>query len=131
MKQTLFSILVAGVLIGGSILLTTKQSSGDSASASVDNVSVVDGTQIIALTAKGGYSPRITKAKADMPTVLKVNTKGTFDCSSSIAIPSLGYRGNLPLSGATDIPIPPQKSGTTIRGLCGMGMYDFSINFES
>ncbi len=95
-----------------------------------NNVIMVDGKQVITINAKGGYFPRVTAAKADTPTVIKMNTQGTFDCSSAISIPSLGYRNNLPPSGETLIDVPPQKSGTVMRGLCAMGMYNFSINFD-
>ena len=91
---------------------------------------MVDGKQIIMISAKGGYSPKVTTAKADMPTVIKMDTQGTFDCSSALTIPSIGYRNNLPPSGETAIDVSPQKAGTTVRGLCAMGMYNFSINFN-
>lgn len=95
----------------------------------VNNVSIADGKQIIEITAKGGYSPRVTTAKAEMPTTLKVNTNGTFDCSGALAIPSIGYRKNLQPSGTVDIDVPEQKVGTKLRGVCAMGMYSFTINF--
>ncbi len=96
----------------------------------VNNVSIVNGKQIITINAKGGYSPRVTTAKADIPTVIKVATNGTFDCSSALAIPSIGYRENLSPSGATEIEVPSQKVGTTMQGLCAMGMYNFAIHFN-
>lgn len=106
---------------------------GDKGSSSLqpaNNVSVVDGKQIITVNAKGSYSPKVTTAKANMPTVIKMNTQGTFDCTSALSIPGLGYRSNLPPSGETLIDVPPQKAGATIRGVCAMGMYSFSINFN-
>ena len=129
-KTTPISILVAAVLIGGAIMLSGGKTPSDTASKNADNVSVVDGKQVITIHAKGGYSPRVTTVKAGIPTVIKVATNGTFDCSSALTIPSLGYRNNLPPSGETAIDVPPQKAGTTIRGLCAMGMYNFSVNFN-
>jgi len=99
-------------------------------SESKQNVEIKDGIQYISIDAKGGYTPSTTLAQADLPTVVKVNTKGTFDCSSALVIPDLGYRNNLPSSGETVIDVPPQKTGTKIQGLCAMGMYNFSINFN-
>lgn len=96
----------------------------------LNNVSMVDGKQVIEIDAKGGYSPRISIAKADTSSVIKVNTKGTFDCSSSLVIPSLGYEKNLPMTGETLIDVPPQKAGTSLQGLCSMGMYSFQVQFE-
>ncbi len=128
MKPTVIAILVAGVLIGGAIMLGGK--SNQPSTDSVDNVSVIDGKQIITVDAKGGYSPKVTIAKAGIPTVLRVQTNGTFDCSSALTIPTIGYRANLPPSGITEIEIPPQKAGTSLNGICAMGMYNFSINYN-
>lgn len=131
MKSNIFSIILAGVIIGGAIVLSGGVSVNDpDDSLFVDNVSIVDGRQFVAIEAKGGYIPRVSTAKADIPTTIKVKTSGTFDCSSSLVIPSIGYRSNLPLSGTTDIELPPQKEGTTIQGLCSMGMYSFSVKFQ-
>ena len=62
MKATIISIIIAVVLIGGAALLA-KGGSSESPEAAVNNVSVVDGKQVIEITAKGGYSPRVTNAK--------------------------------------------------------------------
>ena len=129
-KTTAISILVATVLIGGAIMLSGGGKDSNTNTSATDNVSVVDGKQIITINAKGGYSPKVTTAKAGMPTVIKMDTQGTFDCSSALTIPSLGYRNNLPPSGETAIDVPPQKAGTTMRGLCAMGMYNFAVNFN-
>lgn len=129
MKSTVISIIVAVLFIGGALLLGGG-ASGGSTVASIDNVSIVDGKQIIEITAKGGYQPRTTIAKAGVPTALKINTKGTFDCSAAISIPSLGYRKNLPPSAETLIDIPVQEAGTTLKGICAMGMYSFNVQFE-
>jgi plastocyanin domain-containing protein len=59
-----------------------------------------------------------------------MQTTGTFDCSSTLNIPSLNYQKNLPATGVTEIEIPPQPAGSTIEGLCGMGMYKFEIAFK-
>ncbi len=129
MKFIIISILVATVIIGGTIILLQKNTPSSVRAAS-STVSVVDGKQIVSITAKGGYSPRTNTAKAGVPTIIRVTTNSTFDCSSALTIPSIGYRKNLPLSGVTDIELPPQQAGTTLQGLCSMGMYNFSINFQ-
>ncbi len=131
MKYTALSILIAGVLIGGAIILTGGNKNKTARiEQATNNVTVIDGRQIITINAKGGYSPRITTAKAGMPTLIKVATNGTFDCSSALTIPSIGYRANLSPSGVTDVEVPPQKAGTRLQGLCAMGMYNFSVNFN-
>ena len=94
------------------------------------NVTVVDGKQIITITSKNGYSPKVSIAKADMPTVIKMVTNGTFDCGASVSIPSLNYQKSLPATGETLIDVPAQGKGTTLNGTCSMGMYNFSIKFE-
>ena len=122
MKKTAISILVAVILIGGTIFLTRGNNNLNN---NINNVSIVDGKQIITINAKGGYAPQITTAKADVPTIIKMDTRGTFDCSSALVIPSLNYRKSLPPSGETLIDVPPQKAGTKLQGLCAMGMYNF------
>ena len=89
----------------------------------------MDGKQIIEMTAKGGYEPNKSVAKAGVPTILRFDTNGTFDCSSSVRIPSLNISQNLPISGKTDIDIGVQKVGN-FQGTCGMGMYPFEVKFE-
>ena len=130
MKMTL-AIITAFIIIGGAILLTNKGNSSTQTTQeeNIHNVSIVDGKQIIEIKAKGGYSPRVSVAKANMPTVLRFDTKGTFDCSASIRIPSMNVSKILPNSGSTDVDLGNPKLGT-LQGTCGMGMYPFEINFQ-
>ncbi|MGC9610676.1 MAG: cupredoxin domain-containing protein [Minisyncoccia bacterium] len=126
------SILISAVIVGGAVLFTQGRnpSPQSGVSAPVDNVSIADGKQIIEIAAKGGYRPGESIAKAGVPTVLRFRTNGTFDCSSSIRIPSLNISKVLPSSGNTDIDIgTPQLS--TLLGTCGMGMYRFQVDFRS
>ncbi len=130
-KYILFGIIAVVVLVGGIVLVLSTGSKTDSKStAEQGDLSIVDGKQIIDITAKGGYSPKVITAKADMPTILRVNTNSTFDCSSTLSIPSIGYTANLPPTGTTDVPVPPQRAGTRLNGLCAMGMYNFEVNFN-
>ena len=94
------------------------------------NVSTENGEQILEVTAKGGYSPATVNAKSNAITTLRIKTSNTFDCSSSLVIPKLNIRKNLPANGTTDINIPPQEKGTTIAAACSMGMYRFNIIFN-
>ena len=129
MKATVISIIAAAVLIGGALMLTGSGGE-DVQVADANNVSVVDGKQIIEIRAKGGYQPRKSVARAGIPTIIRFNTKGTFDCSSSVRIPSMGISRSLPQSGSTDIDIGNGRLGT-LQGSCGMGMYPFEIDFRS
>ena len=95
----------------------------------VDKSAQKASSQIIEITAKGGYTPRVSIAKAGIPTILRFNTNGTFDCSSSVRIPSLDIFKYLPQSGTTDIDLGIQSAGT-LNGSCGMGMYPFEIQFQ-
>lgn len=107
-----------------------KQSSNNAQTLASDNVRVENGKQIITINVKGGYFPKKTEAKSGIPTVIRMNTRGTFDCSSALTIPDMDYQKNLPPSGETDIDVPSQNPGTTIQGLCSMGMYGFSVSFK-
>lgn len=132
MKTTIFAVIIGLVLIGGAMALTQNKKSTvmPEGISDLSNVTVTDGKQIVAITAKGGFSPVVSKAKASMPTILKIETKATFDCTSIVNIPALNYQENLPPTGVTQIDIPPQPAGSTLEGLCGMGMYRFEIMFE-
>ena len=135
MKPTIIAILIVVVLIGGAFVYSrNKNVSDDTRKEEIkevkSNVSIVDGKQIITIDARGGYFPQMTIAKADMPTIIKVETKSTFDCSSALVIPDLNYQKNLPPTAVTEIEVPPQKAGEEIQGLCSMGMYSFQIKFE-
>jgi len=127
--KTFAAIVIAVLLVGGAMSLLFG-GGGSGATGAQGVASTENGTQIVEISARGGYSPRVTSAKAGVATTLRVKTRGTFDCSSALVIPSLGYRANLPPSGMTEIQIPPQSAGTSLRGVCVMGMYNFSINFN-
>ncbi|OHA16803.1 MAG: hypothetical protein A3C79_00535 [Candidatus Taylorbacteria bacterium RIFCSPHIGHO2_02_FULL_45_28] len=129
MKATIISIVVAVILIGGAFVLA-RGGDNDASTVPTNNVTIVDGKQIIEINAKGGYQPRKSIAKAGIPTIIRFNTKGTFDCSSSVRIPSLNISKLLPQSGATDIDIGSGQLGT-LQGSCGMGMYPFEVEFQS
>lgn len=122
-----FSIVFAAVVVGYVIVSNGRQNDGI---APENNVIVVSGKQIITIGARGGYSPRLTSAKAGIPTTIKMKTSGTFDCSAALVIPALDYRSFLPATGESLIEVPAQKPGSTLQGLCAMGMYGFVIKFD-
>lgn len=129
MKPLPLAITVAALLILGSLLLTRGSPDAQNA-PQANNVSIVDGQQIIDITAKGGYTPRRSTAKAGIPTILRFHTSGTFDCSSAVRIPSMGVSKNLPPTGTFDVVITNPQAGP-LQGMCGMGMYPFQVNFEN
>lgn len=128
---TIIAIIIGGAFVIGAFILSQGTSTtAPTNSSKENNVTVENGKQIVTISAKGGYSPKVTEAKADMPTTLRVKTQGTFDCTSTLNIPSLSYQKDLPPTGVTEIEIPPQQVGTILEGLCGMGMYKFEIAFK-
>ena len=133
MKTTIISItsvvLALVIIMGANFLSSRSQSISVNKEPTKNNVTVDSGTQIVEITAKGGYDPRKSIAKAGLPTTLRVDTSGTFDCSSTIRIPSLNISKNLPQSGVTDIDLGTQLAGV-VHGTCGMGMYPFEIDFQ-
>ncbi|TSC61753.1 MAG: hypothetical protein G01um101448_328 [Parcubacteria group bacterium Gr01-1014_48] len=128
MNLTVISILVAGLLIGGTIMFSSGSSNVQAGAA--ENVTIMNGKQIVEITAKGSYAPRVSLAQANIPTVLKVKTQGTFDCTAALAVPAVAYKAMLPSTGETLIEIPPQKPGSIVQGICGMGMYNFKVRFD-
>jgi hypothetical protein len=136
MKAILASSIFGLLLIAGAVIYSRSADeynpapidNAGGAGMKIDNVSVVDDVQIVELQAKGGYWPRKSVAQAGVPTILRFNTKGTFDCSSYIRIPSLKIAKALPQTGQTDIDLGIQEKGV-FRGSCGMGMYPFEIEF--
>lgn len=132
-KSTLnkFFIVLGILIIATPLLLIGMSNSNKSEDVKDSNEIVIEGDkQILNLLARGGYSPKVVNAKADMPAILKVETKSTFDCSSAFTIPELKISENLPMTGITEIEIPAQKAGTVIDGTCSMGMYSFKIKFS-
>lgn len=94
------------------------------------NVEIKDGVQYITIIAKGGYSPKTSIATAGIPTKLIIKTNGTYDCSSSLVIRSIGYKKILPQTGEEIIDLGIKNTGEILKGVCGMGMYNFEVRFE-
>ena len=129
MNSTTISIVVAVLIVFGAILFSQRGStSGVAVTTNADNTSIVDGKQIVTVLAKGGYFPQKSVAKSGIPTFVRFTTNESYDCSSSIRIPSLDISRSLPQTGTTDIEIGTPSSGI-VNGTCGMGMYSFEINF--
>lgn len=135
MKKSLLSI--GGIIAIGALIFVFSNRSpktttyGEQAAENSANVYTENGKQVVEIAAKGGYAPHSSIAKAATPTIIRVKTSSTFDCSSSLRIPTINYFKNLPPTGTTDIEIPNQQAGTTLKALCSMGMYTFSVQFKS
>ncbi len=129
MKTTITAIILAILIIGGALWYSNKGSDTTN-NVPVNNVTVVDGKQIIEINVKGGYQPRKNVATAGIPTIIRFDTNGTYDCSIAVRIPSLSIAKNIPPVGSTDIDLGTPKSGL-LRGMCAMGMYSFEVEFKS
>ncbi len=140
MNKKAYFIICVAIVIGLGIVFISNSKSKDSTNKitpisikqnnnPVENSEVRDGIQYITITAKGGYSPKISNAKAGIPTKLIIKTNGTYDCSSSIVFNSIGYKKILPQTGEEIVDIGTYKTGEEFQGLCSMGMYNFVINF--
>ena len=96
MNKTASIILTLALVVGIGIVFIGGSKSKDSANSvsgqSAQNVEIKDGVQYITIDAKAGYSPKVSTAKAGIPTKLIVKTNGTYDCSASLVIRSLGYQ---------------------------------------
>lgn len=127
MNKTASIIVTVGLILGIGIIFWggSKDNGG-----SVNNVEIKNGVQYITINAQGGYSPRTSSAKAGIPTKLIMKTNGAYDCSASLVIRSIGFQKILPQTGETEIDLGIKKAGETTQGVCGMGMYNFSVNFN-
>src|SRR3989338_2822069 len=123
MNKLTLIIITLGLVVALGIIFTGGTKSAQS-------VEIKDDVQYITIDAKGGYFPKVTEAKAGLPTKLIMKTNGTNDCSASLAINSVGFQKILPQNGETEIDIGIPKAGVPLRGVCGMGMYSFVINFS-
>src|SRR3989344_4641689 len=128
--QMLTALAISATVIGIAFWIVPTNSEVSGGGLPAPTAVIVDGTQIIDITAKGGYSPRVVVAKAGIPTVVRIATKDTFDCSASVVIPRLSYQKFLQPSGIEEIQITADQATGTLQGLCSMGMYNFKIKLE-
>ena len=136
MNKTALTIIIAGLVLGIGIVFLggskkNNTETNETQVNSVQNVEVKDGVQYITINVKGGYSPKVTNAKAGIPTKLIMKTNGTYDCSASLVVRPIGFQKILPKTGEETIDLGTPKAGSPIQGVCGMGMYSFKINFEN
>ena len=123
MNKTVYIIIAFALIVAIGIIFA-------SGTESTQSVEIKNGVQYIRINALGGYSPQITEAKGGMPTKLIIETNGTYDCSAALVIPSISFQKILPQTGKTEIDLGISRAGETLKGLCGMGMYSFIINFS-
>lgn len=129
-KNLIVAVGVGALIIVGAFLMREKPADTEAVvpTTITDNVSMEGEKQVVTIGAKGGYLPEVSVAKAGVPTIVRFNTTGTFDCSASVSIPSRDVSQVLPQTGTTDIDIGTNQKGP-LEGSCGMGMYPFQIEF--
>lgn len=125
-KYTTASLIVSAALIFGAYLLV----GGSGAPLDSSAVTMENGTQVITIEAKNGYSPQNIAAKAGVPSVIRFVTKDTYDCSASVTIPKLGFNKLLSSTDSVEVPVSKEIAQGTLNGTCGMGMKNFKIQFN-
>ncbi len=128
-------IVALGVLIAAGIVWYGAEKPRASTPERADpprvaSATTEDGVQYVDIVARGGYTPRTTQAVAGTSTIIRLHTEGTYDCSSAVVIPALGFEAVLGPNGVREVPVPADKAHGTLEGLCSMGMYRFSVVFE-
>lgn len=129
-KSTIISIVISIALVGGTLSLLSGNAPSGGEGGQSQNIEVRDGVRYVTVTAKGGYSPRVTRLQGGVPTKLVVKTDGTYDCSASLVVRSAGFQKVLQPVGEEIIDLGIPKSGERVQGVCGMGMYNFKIDFN-
>lgn len=122
--KNLTLLLIIAIFLGGVYYLGSRSQAVPKAQT---EISIINGQQVIDLTAKGGYSPKDIQVKSGIPIKLRVITQNTFDCSSAFRIPKLNIFKGLPPSGVTEFDLPALQSGEVLPGNCSMGMYRFNL----
>lgn len=131
MNKTVSIVITIVFVMGIGVAFFGQSNKSDDSTGiqSTQNVEIRDGVQYITINARGGYAPAVSEAQASIPTKLIVKTNGTYDCSSSLVIRSIGYKKILSQTGEEVIDLgTPQAE--TLQGLCSMGMYNFAVNFN-
>lgn len=120
--------LNGGLELAGSPLAASHLSqafAGSTAVADASATTVTNGHQEVVITAgESGYSPRVTKITAGLPTTLVVHSNGVSGCVRSFVIND--NETLLPASGDTRIDLGTPTKGD-LRYACGMGMYTGTI----
>ena len=130
MNKIVSIIVTLGLVVGlGIIFIGDPKANNSNATESTQSVEVKNGVQYVTVLASGGYFPKKATARAGLPTKLVMKTNGTYDCSASLVINSIGFKKILPQNGETEIDIGLPKAGEPLQGICGMGMYNFTVEF--
>lgn len=130
MKKSALIIITLALVLSIGIIFSGSGSKNNPGNGAVQNSEIRDGIQYVTINAQGGYYPRVSEAKAGIPTKLVVKTDGTYDCSLSLIIRSLNFKKILPPAGEEIIDAGTPVAGQKIQGVCSMGMYSFQVQFN-
>ena len=134
MTHTHYTLLALGgtaLLIGSALMFSRSGVESAQVAQTAHAVATIeDGVQYVDITARGGYFPRTTRAQAGIPTVIRMKTDNTYDCSLALVVRDLGYQRRLNPTGVEEIEVPVEKAQGTLKGMCSMAMYHFSVVFE-
>lgn len=130
-RAAIWAVIVVSVTLASCSQTSEEREQGSSRSSVTGAaLAVANGRQVITIVARGGYLPRDSIAKAGIPSVIRIVTQNTFDCSRALFLPSLGVQKILPATGTAEFELPALKAGTEFYGVCAMGMYAFRITMR-
>jgi len=120
------AVIIVAIIVAAIFLIALLGTPAGSSTLGAKVGTSVDGTIMV----KAGYFPKEITLPAGRETVLRFQTKDTYDCSASLYIGKLNIERFLPPTGDTDITLPAQSAGSEIIAGCSMGMYSFKIKFQ-
>jgi len=110
---------------------TAEETQGNTTETTISSETAANNNaQVIEVIVSGGYSPTKINAKADVPTILVMNSQGAYGCERAFNIPDLNIGKILPENGQTSFELGALPKGTKLLGVCSMGMYSFVIFFS-
>ena len=133
-RRRLRMIRVSMLLTSGFVALTglVMLISG-CASKPVATTSEPDGTQVVKVLVKHGYSPNTIVAKAGQPLKIEFyrdEEPNSESCDKDLVIPSENVNIPLPARESQIVEIKPQTSGSEVAFQCGMNMMKGKISFK-
>jgi plastocyanin domain-containing protein len=120
---------IALVALFGFWFFNQKPSTASATTSTDNSVTIVDGKQIVKMTASySGYSPSLIKIKTGLPVVWQITTSGNAGCASALVAPTLfsDMISLAPSSTTTKEFVAPAAPGV-YRFSCSMGMYTGSF----
>ena len=80
-----------------------------------------DGVQKIAVTVRGGYSPKLIHVRQGVPLEIEFDRQESGECTNRVVFAGLGVNAGLPAYTKTTVRLRPDRAGT-FGFACGMNM---------